>query len=60
MGLEARAHALKTASAASPTCDIDAAVERLAGPSEMGELFKVIAVTTPGLGRPYPFVDPIT
>jgi SAM-dependent MidA family methyltransferase len=59
MGIEARARVLKAALAGSALCDIDAAVERVAGARQMGELFKVVAATSPGMERPYPFVAEI-
>ena len=31
--------------------------ERLAGEAQMGNLFKVLAATSPGLAIPYPFVQ---
>jgi SAM-dependent MidA family methyltransferase len=34
------------------------ATERLAGKNEMGNLFKVMAATSPGLATPYPFGSP--
>jgi NADH dehydrogenase [ubiquinone] 1 alpha subcomplex assembly factor 7 len=55
MGLEARAAALAKAASRSQGEIIARAVERLAGEAQMGNLFKVIAATTPGLPVPYPF-----
>jgi len=54
LGLQARATQLKTA---SPTraAEIDTAVERLAGPQQMGTLFKALGLTAPGLGTPAGF-----
>jgi NADH dehydrogenase [ubiquinone] 1 alpha subcomplex assembly factor 7 len=55
MGLEARAAALSR-NISGPDRDMIArAVERLAGPAQMGNLFKVVAATSPGLSAPYPF-----
>ncbi|MDP9137556.1 MAG: SAM-dependent methyltransferase [Pseudomonadota bacterium] len=56
MGLEVRAHALKSVANGAPPSEVDAAVARLSGADQMGELFKVIAATSPGLARPHPFV----
>ena len=55
MGLEARAAVLAGNAPPDQREIIDAAVERLAGESQMGNLFKVIAATTPGLPVAYPF-----
>jgi SAM-dependent MidA family methyltransferase len=58
MGLEARA-ALLTQKAKIPERNvIGRAVERLAGENQMGNLFKVLAATSPGLSTPYPFGSP--
>jgi SAM-dependent MidA family methyltransferase len=55
MGLEARAAALSS-NATRPDRDMIArAVERLAGRAQMGNLFKVVTATSPGLRAPYPF-----
>ncbi|MGO1081382.1 SAM-dependent methyltransferase, partial [Inquilinus sp. CA228] len=54
LGLRARAAQLQTASPAR-AAEIDAAVERLAGPEQMGTLFKALALTAPGLGAPAGF-----
>jgi len=47
LGIEARAKALKTRATAAQAADIDQALARLTerGPTGMGELFKVLAVT---------------
>lgn len=55
MGLELRAQALKDRMR-SATVDVDEAVARLTEPAQMGDLFKVMAATSPDLSRPYPFV----
>ena len=55
MGLEARAAALSSNASPPEREIISRAVERLAGEAQMGNLFKVIAATTPGLSVPYPF-----
>ena len=57
MGLELRARALKSAANGARAPDFDAAVARVSGAAEMGDLFKVIAATSPGLSRPHPFVS---
>jgi NADH dehydrogenase [ubiquinone] 1 alpha subcomplex assembly factor 7 len=55
MGLEPRAAALSS-NATRPDRDMIArAVERLAGRAQMGNLFKVVTATSPGLRAPYPF-----
>jgi SAM-dependent MidA family methyltransferase len=51
MGLEERAHVL----AGKMGEETKTARERLAGEAQMGNLFKVLAATSPGLGAPYPF-----
>jgi SAM-dependent MidA family methyltransferase len=51
MGLEERARVL----AEKMGEDAVVARERLAGETQMGNLFKVLAATSPGLGTPYPF-----
>jgi SAM-dependent MidA family methyltransferase len=58
MGLEARSALL--AQKANPTERkmIASATERLAGENQMGNLFKVMAATSPGLATPYPFGSP--
>jgi NADH dehydrogenase [ubiquinone] 1 alpha subcomplex assembly factor 7 len=56
MGIELRAQALKNSANSAPAPEIDAAVARVAEPAQMGDLFKVIAATAPGLSRPHPFV----
>ncbi len=52
LGLNARAERLKARASPAQAAAIDAAVERLtdASPTGMGNLFKVLAVTGPGLG----------
>jgi NADH dehydrogenase [ubiquinone] 1 alpha subcomplex assembly factor 7 len=55
MGIEVRAASLM-GKAKLPDREIIArATERLAGENEMGNLFKVMAATSPGLATPYPF-----
>ncbi len=57
MGLEQRT--LKLTSKATPQqrADLLAASTRLAHPGQMGQLFKVMAITGPGNPVPYPFGD---
>jgi NADH dehydrogenase [ubiquinone] 1 alpha subcomplex assembly factor 7 len=55
MGLEARAANLAKAAKLPERRIIARATERLAGENQMGNLFKVMAVTSPGLATPYPF-----
>jgi len=55
MGLEARAGVLKQNSPENTGHEVDLAVARLADCDQMGNLFKVCAVTAPGLRPPYPF-----
>jgi NADH dehydrogenase [ubiquinone] 1 alpha subcomplex assembly factor 7 len=55
MGLEARAEALSNKASLPEREIIARAAERLAGETQMGNLFKVIAATTPGFTAPYPF-----
>lgn len=55
MGLEQRT-AMLSASADPPTRAIlQRQMTRLAEPSQMGNLFKILAATSPGLATPYPF-----
>ncbi len=55
MGLEQRA-AILSAKADAKTREILArVVSRLAGEAEMGNLFKVMVATSPGMATPYPF-----
>jgi SAM-dependent MidA family methyltransferase len=55
MGLEARAASLSAKAKPMERKAIARASERLAGENEMGNLFKVMAATSPGLATPYPF-----
>jgi SAM-dependent MidA family methyltransferase len=59
LGIEARAAALKRRASAAQAEDIDRALDRLAGsgPSGMGELFKVLGLSHPGVG-PLPGLPP--
>jgi len=49
LGIEQRAMRLKS-NATPQAADIDAALARLTAPDQMGELFKVLAITAPKLG----------
>lgn len=53
IGVELRANALKASASAQQAADIDSAVARLTetGPTGMGELFKVLAIADPKLGK---------
>lgn len=55
LGIEARATALKTNATPEQAADIAGALKRLTGESEMGSLFKVMALTTPGAPAPAGF-----
>jgi NADH dehydrogenase [ubiquinone] 1 alpha subcomplex assembly factor 7 len=55
MGLDTRAAILMRNATGHQKTDILAALERVAGPAQMGHLFKVLAATSPGLPRPHPF-----
>ena len=50
LGIEQRAARLKRNATAQQAADIDAALTRLTAPGQMGELFKVLAITDPKLG----------
>ncbi len=52
LGLLARAERLSANSDAAGRAALDAAVERLAGPAAMGNLFKAFALTRPGVAPP--------
>ena len=55
MGLEARAALLSGKASPTERKVLARATERLAGENQMGNLFKVMAATSPGLATPYPF-----
>lgn len=55
MGLEVRAEKLREKAMKRQKQLIDSAVERLAGREQMGELFKVLAITHPDCPTPAPF-----
>jgi SAM-dependent MidA family methyltransferase len=56
LGIEQRAARLKNNATPQQASDIDAALARLTAPDQMGELFKVLAMTDPKLG-PLPGFD---
>ena len=55
MGLAARAEILAAKADAGQRIAMERAVTRLAAANQMGNLFKVLAATSPGLAQPYPF-----
>jgi NADH dehydrogenase [ubiquinone] 1 alpha subcomplex assembly factor 7 len=55
MGIELRAGILAAKATDAQKRELSAAMERVAGHREMGHLFKVLAATSPRLGRPHPF-----
>jgi NADH dehydrogenase [ubiquinone] 1 alpha subcomplex assembly factor 7 len=55
MGIEARRERLSATATPQQKAEISTAVERLALPGQMGDLFKVMAVTGGLAGTPYPF-----
>ncbi|MET4805438.1 SAM-dependent methyltransferase [Limibacillus sp. MBR-115] len=57
MGLEIRAEALRRHADERQRLDIDSALTRLMSPEEMGELFKVLAITQAGHAAPAPFAS---
>jgi NADH dehydrogenase [ubiquinone] 1 alpha subcomplex assembly factor 7 len=52
LGIELRAETLKAKADAPERANIDAALERLIGAEGMGSLFKVLAITAPGMPQP--------
>lgn len=52
LGIGLRAETLKAKSDATACAEIDAALERLIGVDGMGSLFKVLALTAPGMPQP--------
>lgn len=58
MGIETRAALLSRKAKLAERKIIAQATERLAGENQMGNLFKVMAATSPGLATPYPFGSP--
>jgi len=57
LGIAARANALGAGATPEQARDIAAAYHRLVDPAEMGTLFKVMAVTTPGMTAPPGFAQ---
>jgi NADH dehydrogenase [ubiquinone] 1 alpha subcomplex assembly factor 7 len=55
MGLELRLSRLSRNATEAQKGDLVLAAERLAGPAQMGHLFKAMAATSPGLPCPHPF-----
>jgi NADH dehydrogenase [ubiquinone] 1 alpha subcomplex assembly factor 7 len=55
MGLEQRFAMLKAKADLRTRAILDRQMTRLAAPVQMGNLFKVLAATSPGLETPYPF-----
>jgi NADH dehydrogenase [ubiquinone] 1 alpha subcomplex assembly factor 7 len=55
MGIEVRAQVLSQRANDEQKMRIERAVHRLIANDQMGQLFKVIAATSPGLPAPYPF-----
>lgn len=58
MGLEQRTAILRAKAEGDARQTIDRAMTRLAHPNQMGNLFKVLAATSPGMAAPYPFASP--
>jgi NADH dehydrogenase [ubiquinone] 1 alpha subcomplex assembly factor 7 len=58
MGIDARTTLLTAKAKPTERKIIARAAERLAGENQMGNLFKVMAATSPGLAKPYPFGSP--
>ena len=58
LGIVPRAAALKRAATPRQAADIDAALARLIDPTQMGTLFKVLALASPGSGAPAGFEAP--
>lgn len=55
MGLETRLGILSRKATPEQRRDLELAAERVAGPEQMGHLFKVLAATSPDLPSPHPF-----
>ena len=58
LGAEARLAALSASAGAEQRALLESGLRRLIDPGEMGTLFKVIALTSPGLPAPAGFADP--
>jgi len=57
LGIHTRASQLKRAATADQAEEIDTAVERLTEPGQMGTLFKVMAIGSPGMRAPVGFAQ---
>lgn len=57
LGIETRARQLLQGASEDQARDIEAALRRLIGPDEMGNLFKALAITHPDLAPPPAFED---
>jgi len=57
LGIDLRADRLRAGTDAEGRAAIDAALQRLTDPDAMGRLFKVLAITSPGLPVPAGFED---
>jgi Uncharacterized conserved protein len=55
LGIQPRAVALKRSATPKQAADIDSALNRLIAHDQMGTLFKVLALASPGLGNPAGF-----
>ena len=60
LGLHTRAQMLAANASARQRADLVAAVARLAGPQQMGHLFKAMAVYAPGMASPAAFNQEVT
>jgi len=57
LGIELRAEQLRAKANLEQSIAIDSALERLTAGDAMGRLFKVMAITAPGLSAPAGFED---
>ena len=55
MGIEQRSAILAKKAEGDARASIERAATRLAHPTQMGNLFKVLAATSPSMAAPYPF-----
>jgi NADH dehydrogenase [ubiquinone] 1 alpha subcomplex assembly factor 7 len=55
MGLAVRAQILSRNATEAQKSDIAAAMDRVAGPKQMGQMFQILAATSPWLPCPHPF-----
>jgi SAM-dependent MidA family methyltransferase len=60
LGLQTRAEMLSVNASARERADLVAAVSRLAGPHQMGQLFKAMAAVSPGQAAPAAFGEDFT